>query len=115
MGTGKSKWARYREGIGWVINLWVRGGEGTGTPEACPTGNVLCKRNQARSHRRPLGSGDHGLWVLMGWVKVGSAEARILYRLVHEVFSFLYFLKIKISKIYVRFEIFQKYPPVAPP
>ena len=26
------------------------------------------------------------------------------------VFSFLYFLKIKISKIYVRFEIFQKYP-----
>jgi len=31
------------------------------------------------------------------------------------VFSFLYFLKIKISKIYVRFEIFQKYPPVAPP
>ena len=30
------------------------------------------------------------------------------------VFSFLYFLKIKISKIYVRFEIFQKYPPVAP-
>ena len=29
-------------------------------------------------------------------------------------FSFLYFLKIKISKIYVRFEIFQKYPPVAP-
>jgi len=31
------------------------------------------------------------------------------------IFSFLYFLKIKISKIYVRFEIFQKYPPVAPP
>ena len=31
-----------------------------------------------------------------------------------EIFSFLYFLKIKISKIYVRFEIFQKYPPVAP-
>ena len=30
------------------------------------------------------------------------------------VFSFLYFLKIKISKIYTRFEIFQKYPPVAP-
>ena len=30
------------------------------------------------------------------------------------VFSFIYFLKIKISKIYVRFEIFQKYPPVAP-
>ena len=29
-------------------------------------------------------------------------------------FSFLYFKKIKISKIYVRFEIFQKYPPVAP-
>ena len=29
------------------------------------------------------------------------------------VFSFLYFLKIKISKIYVRFEIFQKYTPVA--
>ena len=31
------------------------------------------------------------------------------------VFSFLYFLKIKISKIYVRFEIFQKYarsPPI---
>ena len=26
------------------------------------------------------------------------------------VFSFLYFFKIKISKIYVRFEIFQKYP-----
>ena len=26
------------------------------------------------------------------------------------VFSFFYFLKIKISKIYVRFEIFQKYP-----
>ena len=32
-----------------------------------------------------------------------------------EVFSFLYFLKIKILKIYVRFEIFQKCPPVAPP
>ena len=31
------------------------------------------------------------------------------------VFSFLYFLKIKISKIYVRFEIFQKYTPVALP
>jgi len=31
------------------------------------------------------------------------------------VFSFLYLKKIKISKIYVRFEIFQKYPPVAPP
>ena len=31
------------------------------------------------------------------------------------VFSFLYYLKIKISKIYVYFEIFQKYPPVAPP
>ena len=30
------------------------------------------------------------------------------------VFSFLYFLKIKISKIYIHFEIFQKYPPVAP-
>ena len=30
------------------------------------------------------------------------------------VFLFLYFLKIKISKIYVRFEIFQKYPPVDP-
>ena len=30
------------------------------------------------------------------------------------LFSFLYFLKIKISKIYVRFEIFQKYLPVAP-
>ena len=29
-------------------------------------------------------------------------------------FLFLYFLKIKISKIYVHFEIFQKYPPVAP-
>ena len=27
---------------------------------------------------------------------------------------FIYFLKIKISKIYVRFEIFQKYSPVAP-
>ena len=26
------------------------------------------------------------------------------------VFSFLYFLKIKISKIYIRFKIFQKYP-----
>ena len=31
------------------------------------------------------------------------------------VFSFLYFLKIKISKIYVGFEIFQKYTPVALP
>jgi len=31
------------------------------------------------------------------------------------VFSFLCFLKIKISKIYVRFEIFQKYTPVALP
>ena len=30
------------------------------------------------------------------------------------VFLFLYFLKIKILKIYVRFEIFQKYPLVAP-
>src|SRR6185369_16016475 len=30
------------------------------------------------------------------------------------VFSFLYFLKIKISKIYVCFEIFQKYPLVTP-
>ena len=29
-------------------------------------------------------------------------------------FSFLYLKKIKISKIYVRFAIFQKYPPVAP-
>ena len=35
--------------------------------------------------------------------------------LVRAVFSFLYFLKIKISKIYIRFEIFQKYlrsPPI---
>jgi len=32
-----------------------------------------------------------------------------------EFFSFLYFLKIKISKIYVRFQIFQKYTPVALP
>jgi len=32
-----------------------------------------------------------------------------------EVFSFLYFLKIKISKMYVRFQIFQKYTPVALP
>ena len=31
------------------------------------------------------------------------------------VFSFLYFLKIKISKIYVRFELFQKYTLVALP
>ena len=30
------------------------------------------------------------------------------------LFSFLYFLKIKISKIYVRFEIFQKYPQSPP-
>ena len=30
------------------------------------------------------------------------------------VFSFLYFLKIKISKIYVCFEIFQKFPPSPP-
>ena len=30
------------------------------------------------------------------------------------LFSFLYLKKIKISKIYVRFEKFQKYPPVAP-
>ena len=29
------------------------------------------------------------------------------------LFSFLYLKKIKISKIYARFEIFQKYPPVA--
>ena len=34
---------------------------------------------------------------------------------VSAVFSFLYFKKIKISKIYVRFEIFQKYTPVALP
>jgi len=31
------------------------------------------------------------------------------------VFSFLYLKKFKISKIYVRFEIFQKYTPVALP
>ena len=31
------------------------------------------------------------------------------------VFSFLYFKKNKISKIYVRFEIFQKYTPIALP
>ena len=30
-------------------------------------------------------------------------------------FLFYFFLKIKISKIYVFFEIFQNYPPVAPP
>jgi len=43
---------------------------------------------------------------------VGVCE---LGRLPIVVFSFLYFLKIKISKIYVRFEIFQKYTPVALP
>ena len=31
-----------------------------------------------------------------------------------EIFSFLYLKKIKISKIYVRFEIFQKYPQSPP-
>jgi len=31
------------------------------------------------------------------------------------VFSFLYFLKVKISKIYVRFEIFHKIPAARPP
>ena len=41
-----------------------------------------------------------GKWaeVIVGWI------------LAVAVFSFLYFLKIKISKIYVRFEIFQNYP-----
>ena len=48
----------------------------------------------------------------MGQLTMGSAQ--------HDkehaaVFSFLYFLKIKISKIYVRFQIFQKYTPVALP
>ena len=33
-GYGEFKVARYGEGIGWVINLWVRGGEGAGMPEA---------------------------------------------------------------------------------
>ena len=42
----------------------------------------------------------------------GRGRSRVLRK---AVFSFLYFLKIKISKIYVRFEIFQKYTPVAPP
>ena len=46
---------------------------------------------------------------LMGHAGHGGHRRRLA------VFSFLYFLKIKISKIYVRFEIFQKYPPVAPP
>ena len=35
--------------------------------------------------------------------------------LIDALFSFLYLKKIKISKIYVRFEKYQKYPPVAPP
>jgi len=34
---GEFKVAWYGEGMGWVINLWVRGGEGAGMPEACPT------------------------------------------------------------------------------
>ena len=42
-------------------------------------------------------------------------SASLVDRAAQAVFSFLYFLKIKISKIYVRFEIFQKYTPVALP
>jgi hypothetical protein len=62
---------------------------------------------KTQEHERWRGEGlfcwDYGWWAL-GYL--GRLFA---------VFSFLYFLKIKISKIYVRFQIFQKYTPVALP
>ena len=73
-----------------------------------------CVDTGQRATRRalPIKRSDHGnaaeaqrtlaIWI---WLK----------RCLAAVYSFLYFLKIKISKIYVRFEIFQKYTPVALP
>ena len=50
----------------------------------------------------------------MAW-PMGGKEAQWANPCHNAVFSFLYFLKIKISKIYVCFQIFQKYTPVALP
>ena len=66
------------------------------------------------SHGGPL-----GLKRLSSCVVWGRVDVEMGFSVAHNVpprkqfaavFSFLYFLKIKISKIYVRFEIFQKYP-----
>ena len=62
----------------------------------------LAKKKGPIAHPR----GDRGLSPVGGGDRVPTRMLPLL--------SFLYFLKIKISKIYVRFEIFQKYPPVAP-
>ena len=53
----------------------------------------------------------------LSWAAFAAAEdlERAGQPVAAAVFSFLYFLKIKISKIYIRFEIFQKYTPVALP
>ena len=71
-------------------------------PERCMDGRYREKRAPkapARPPPKPQTLGEP-------WVGRGGEQA---------VFSFLYFLKIKISKIYVRFEIFQKYTPVTLP
>ena len=64
----------------------------------------------------PERSNAHVLASVWAWPSVAEAhENAVSFGWVElAVFSFLYFLKIKILKIYVRFEIFEKYPPVAP-
>ena len=62
-----------------------------------------CEFEQKKLHLRPvaLWGGDRGIF--LKYLKTGI------------YFCNFNFLKIKISKIYVYFEIFQKYPPVAHP
>ena len=60
----------------------------------------MCHGSPAADNVAERGAG------LAGWLDFAKLSV---------VFSFLYLKKIKISKIYVRFEIFQKYTPVALP
>ena len=49
------------------------------------------------------------------WAATSNTVSQQLVQQYVAVFSFLYLKKNKISKIYVRFQIFQKYTPVALP
>ena len=95
-----------------TINLLGHWGEGRGGTRRTdrlwrptPTHHSFMSWRKTQKHERPKAGLPLALLLGRDVLSPGVLLA---------VFSFLYFFKIKISKIYVRFEIFQKYPPVAP-
>ena len=73
-------------------------------------GNLSCSRRDELTFIFYLRLPDFFQLVLIQWTAPCMRIGLCIYHHVTALFSFLYFLKIKISKIYVRFEIFQKYP-----